>query len=42
MIQFKDMKDTQYIGKSIRNVSSQYKDAVHQGYAIVLPIKELR
>ncbi len=41
VVQFEDKTNVQYIGKSIHNVSSQYKDAVHQGYAIVVPIKEL-
>lgn len=41
VIQFETSKELKYIGKSIRNVSSAYKDAVHQGYSIVLPIKEL-
>lgn len=42
VIQFEEKNNVQYIGKSIHNVSSQYKDAVHQGYAIVVPIKDLR
>jgi len=38
---FDENKTIRYVGQSIRNISSQYKDAVQQGYAIVLPIKEL-
>jgi len=38
---FDEAQDLQYIGRSIRNVSAIYKDAVQQGYAIVMPIKEL-
>ncbi len=40
VIQFDEKKDLHYVGQSIRNISS-YSDIVHQGYAIVLPIKEL-
>lgn len=41
VIQYDEKQSLQYIGKSIHNVSSEYKDAVHQGYTIVIPIKEL-
>ncbi len=37
---FEEKRSLQYIGESIRNVSNYYKDAVQQGYAIVLPIQK--
>ena len=40
VINFKEKKSLSYIGKSIQNIST-YKDVVHQGYSIVVPIKEL-
>ena len=41
VVQFKTSQQHQYLGQAIHNVSSVYKDTVHQGYSIVLPIKEL-
>jgi CRISPR-associated protein Csm4 len=40
VIQFDKTKDLHYVGQGISNISS-YRDIVHQGYAIVVPIKEL-
>jgi len=40
VIHFGEQKILQYVGQAITNVSS-YSDIVHQGYAIVVPIKEL-
>ena len=37
---FEDSKKIEYIGMAIRDISA-YKDTVHQGYSIVVPIKEL-
>ena len=36
-----DVKELTYLGQSIRNIST-YKDSVHQGYAIVVPLKEVK
>jgi len=41
VVQFKTSQQHQYLGQAIHNVSSVHKDTVHQGYSIVLPIKEL-
>lgn len=30
-----------FAGKAITNISERYKDAVHQGYSIIVPIKEI-
>jgi CRISPR-associated protein Csm4 len=40
VIEFEDKKDMRYIGKCIKNIST-YKDVVHQGYSIVLPMRSL-
>jgi CRISPR-associated protein Csm4 len=40
VIQFDEKKDLHYVGQGVSNISS-YRDIVHQGYAIVVPIKEL-
>ena len=40
VIHFAEKKVLHYVGQAIVNISS-YDDTVHQGYAIVLPIKEL-
>jgi CRISPR-associated protein Csm4 len=37
---FDEKIDLKYVGKAIKSVSS-YADIVHQGYSIVLPIKEI-
>ncbi len=39
VIQFQETQNIQYLGKAIKNIST-YKDVVHQGYSIVVPIKE--
>jgi CRISPR-associated protein Csm4 len=41
VVHFEEKENKQYMGKAITNISEVHKDAVHQGYAIVLPIKEL-
>jgi CRISPR-associated protein Csm4 len=41
VIEFETKQTKKYIGKAIANISDTHKDAVHQGYSIVLPIKEL-
>jgi len=40
VIDYETKQYLQYIGSAIKNIST-YKDIVHQGYSIVLPIKEL-
>ena len=40
VISYETKQNLQYIGSAIKNIST-YKDIVHQGYSIVLPIKEL-
>lgn len=40
VIHFDVKKELNYVGQAIKNVSS-YSDIVHQGYAIVVPMKEL-
>ena len=40
VINFRDEKPLQYIGQAIKNIST-YEDIVHQGYSILIPIKEL-
>jgi len=42
VIQFEKEENMEYIGKAITGVSDSHKDTVHQGYSIVLPLKELR
>ncbi len=41
VVEFKEEKSIQYIGQCIKNHSS-FKKAVHQGYSMVLPLKELK
>jgi len=43
VIEFKESKSCKYLGRAISGLSdiSEYKDTVHQGYSIVLPLKEL-
>lgn len=40
VIDFDTKKELQYIGKAVKNIST-YKDIVHQGYSIVMPLKDL-
>lgn len=40
VVHYENETTLEYIGKAIMNIST-YKDIVHQGYSIVLPIKEL-
>ena len=42
VIQFKDDSKRLFIGKGIKGHSRTNADTVHQGYAIVVPIKELK
>lgn len=43
VVEFKESKSYQYLGRAISDLSDvpEYKDTVHQGYSIVVPIKEL-
>lgn len=41
VVHFEEAKRLFCLGSAITNVSSAYPDAVHQGYAVALPIKEL-
>lgn len=41
VVSFESKKRHQYLGKAISGVSDTHKDTVHQGYSIVLPLKEL-
>ncbi len=41
VIVFKEEKDRKYIGRAISGISDTHKDTVHQGYSIVLPLKDL-
>ncbi len=41
VIKFENKIDIKYIGKAVTNISTYYKDTIHQGYSIILPIKEL-
>lgn len=40
VVEFEKKTNVKYIGQAVKNIST-YKDTVHQGYSIVLPIKEL-
>jgi len=39
---FSDNKPRKYIGKAITNLSTSFDDTVHQGYSILLPIKDMK
>jgi len=41
VVSFESKQRHQYLGKAISGVSDTHKDTVHQGYSIVLPLKEL-
>ena len=41
VVHFEEKQHIQYIGSAINNISDLHTDAVHQGYSIVVPIKEL-
>jgi CRISPR-associated protein Csm4 len=41
LIQYKEPPQKPYEGRAITGISSAYEDAVHQGYTILLPIKDL-
>lgn len=41
VVHFSEQKSLQYIGKAIKNISDTHPDTVHQGYSIVIPLKEL-
>lgn len=42
VVAFEEPKSFQYLGQAIDKLSDRHTDTVHQGYAIVVPIKELR
>ncbi len=42
VVVFEKEQTRKCIGRAITGVSDSHKDAVHQGYSIVLPLKELR
>ena len=44
VIEFENIQKHQYLGRAISGLSDipEYSDTVHQGYSIVLPLKELR
>ena len=41
VVHFEEVQKLQYIGSAIKNISDVHPDTVHQGYSIVIPIKEL-
>lgn len=43
VVAFKEVQDCQYLGRAIFGLSDvpEYQDTVHQGYSIVVPLKEL-
>lgn len=41
VVHFEEVQELQYVGNAIKNISEAHPDAVHQGYSIVIPIKEL-
>ena len=41
VVVFEEKQKLQFIGKAIRNISI-YKDVVHQGYTVLLPIKDIQ
>jgi len=41
VIEFKNRKKREFLGKAITNLSKKYSDSVMQGYSILLPIKDL-
>jgi CRISPR-associated protein Csm4 len=43
VVEFNEVKTYQYLGRAISGLSDipEYSDTVHQGYSIVLPLKEL-
>ncbi len=41
VINYETKQDLQYVGTAIKNISKEYPNTVHQGYSIVVPIKEL-
>lgn len=41
VVHFEEVKELHYIGNAIKNISDAHPDTVHQGYSIVMPIKEL-
>lgn len=44
VIEFENPQEYQYIGRAITDITdvTEYKDTVHQGYSIVLPLKDLK
>ncbi len=41
VVHFEEVQELHYIGNAIKNISDAHPDTVHQGYSIVVPIKEL-
>jgi len=41
VVHFESKQNLQYIGTAIKDISTAHSDTVHQGYSIVVPIKEL-
>ena len=41
VVHFEQVQELQYIGNAIKNISDTHPDTVHQGYSIVVAIKEL-
>jgi CRISPR-associated protein Csm4 len=42
VIRFKDKYQNRFIGTAIENLSNNYSDVIHQGYTILIPIKDLK
>lgn len=41
VLQFDKIPQKPYIGKAIKNIAQTYDDTIHQGYSIIVPIKEI-
>ena len=41
VVKFHNIPKKHYIGKAIKNITQTYNDTVHQGYSIIIPIKEI-
>ncbi len=42
VVEFKEAQKREFIGCAIENISDSFKDVIHQGYAITIPIGEKR
>jgi tRNA(Leu) C34 or U34 (ribose-2'-O)-methylase TrmL len=38
VIEFQDKEYYQFLGQEVSGLSNRYKDTIHQGYSIVVPI----